>query len=313
MNRIIRFFNQNRIRIIITILIIVFILSIIYAVNKILEQTRTDISQVSNHIEDSSVPIESVITGEEIDEEVTLENTNTIREFVDYCNSGNYQNAYNLLSEDCRNEVFSTLEQFISNYVNKIFMTSKTYRLELWYNTNNVYTYRIVYQENNLLETGNINSENTVEDYITIINENNEQRLNINGFIQKEAINATNNTNNISITINNKSMFRNFEKYNITIINNTDKTIQLSDGTNGNDICLIDSNEEEYDSIISEVPVSFLEIDAGATRTLDIRFYKMYNPYRTINYIQFKNIITDLEDYELSENDELKLNMNIEI
>ena len=313
MNRIIRFFNQNRIRIIITILIIVFILSIIYAVNKILEQTRTDISQVSNHIEDSSVPIESVITGEEIDEEVTLENTNTIREFVDYCNSGNYQNAYNLLSEDCRNEVFSTIEQFISNYVNKIFMTSKTYRLELWYNTNNVYTYRMVYQENNLLETGNINSENTVEDYITIINENNEQRLNINGFIQKEAINATNNTNNISITINNKSMFRNFEKYNITIINNTDKTIQLSDGTNGNDICLIDSNEEEYDSIISEVPVSFLEIDAGATRTLDIRFYKMYNPYRTINYIQFKNIITDLEDYELSENDELKLNMNIEI
>ena len=313
MNRIIRFFNQNRIRIIITILIIVFILSIIYAVNKILEQTRTDISQVSNHIEDSSVPIESVITGEEIDEEVTLENTNTIREFVDYCNSGNYQNAYNLLSEDCRNEVFSTLEQFISNYVNKIFMTSKTYRLELWYNTNNVYTYRIVYQENNLLETGNINSENTIEDYITIINENNEQRLNINGFIQKEAINVTNNTNNISITINNKSMYRSFEKYNITIVNNTDKTISLSDGTNGNEICLIDSNEEEYDSIISEVPVLFLEIDAGATRTLDIRFYKMYNPYRTINYIQFKNIITDLEDYELSENDELKLNMNIEI
>lgn len=313
MNRIIRFFNQNRIRIIITILIIAFIFILIYAVNDVLEQTRTDISQVSNRIEDSSVPSESVISGEEIDEEVTVENTNTIQEFVDYCNNGNYQNAYNLLSEDCKNEVFGTLEEFISNYVDQVFNTSKTYSLELWYNTHNEYIYRIVYQENDILATGNINSENTIEDYITIINENNEQRLNINGFIGKKPINVTNDTNNISITINNESMYRSFEKYNITIVNNTDKTILLSDGTNGNDICLIDSNEEEYDSIISELPVSFLEIDAGATRTLDIRFYKMYNPYRTINYIQFKNIITDLEDYELSENDELKLNINIKI
>ena len=116
MNRIIRFFNQNRIRIIITILIIAFIFILIYAVNDVLEQTRTDISQVSNRIEDSSVPSESVISGEEIDEEVTVENTNTIQEFVDYCNNGNYQNAYNLLSEDCKNEVFGTLEEFISNY-----------------------------------------------------------------------------------------------------------------------------------------------------------------------------------------------------
>ena len=313
MNRIIRFFNQNRTRIIITILIIAFIFILIYAINKILEQTKVRESQIINYIEDSSIPGESVITGEEIDEEVTVKNTNKIQEFVDYCNSGNYQNAYNLLSEDCKNEVFGTLEEFISNYANQIFNTNKIYSLELWYNTYNAYTYRIVYQENDMLATGNINSENTIEDYITIINENNEQRLNINGFIGKENINVTNNTNNISITINNKSMFRSFEKYNVTVANNTDKTILLSDGISGNDICLIDSNKEEYDSIISELPIPFLKIDAGATRTLDIRFYKMYNPYRTINYIQFKNIITDLEDYELSENDELKLNMKIEI
>ena len=134
MTRFIRYFSQNRIRIIITILIVVFIIIIIQVVNYILKQSRTEY-QPSNSItiEDTSIPSESVITGEKLPEETTNTNIETIQQFVDYCNNKQYENAYNLLSQDCKDELYNTLDTFINNYCNNIFTTNITYNLELWH------------------------------------------------------------------------------------------------------------------------------------------------------------------------------------
>ena len=48
-------------------------------------------------------------------------------------------------------------------------------------------------------------------------------------------------------------------------------------------------------------------------KTIELRFYKMYNLYRTIRYINFKNIITDKESYEIDSNNVNKLNISIDI
>ena len=317
MNRFIRYFNQNRIRIIITILIVVFIIIIIQVVNYILKQSRTEY-QPSNSItiEDTSIPSESVITGEKLPEETTKTNIETIQQFVDYCNNKQYENAYNLLSQDCKDELYNTLDTFINNYCNNIFLNANiTYNLELWYNTGSTYTYRVVYYENNLLATGEINPSSNVEDYITIVKNGEENKLNINSFIGKESINKTQSSEDarIEITVNNRYMYRNYEKYSITVKNNTDKTIVISEGINGNDICLVDSNEVEYDSIINELPLVSLELVPGMERTIDIHFYKMYNLYRTIDKISFKNIILDKESYEQDKENDQKISISIDI
>ena len=101
--------------------------------------------------------------------------------------------------------------------------------------------------------------------------------------------------------------------YNITIKNKTDKTILLSEGIDGNDICLIDSNEVEYDSILNEIPLVNLELKPGMEKTIDIRFYKMYNLYRTIESINFKNIIADKDSYDINKENANKVNISIDI
>lgn len=315
MNRFIRYFNQNRFRIIITILIVAFIIILIQIINYILKQFQTDITQTEPTIVDSSIPRESVITGEELPEETTETNVNIIKQFVEFCNNKEYENAYNLLSQDCKDELFNTLDLFISNYCNKIFTTEITYSLELWYNTSNTYTYRIIYSENNILQTGSTNSSNNIEDYITIIKNNGENQLNINSFIGKDNINRTQNAEGleISITVNDRYIYRDYESYNITIRNNTDKTILISEGINGNDICLIDTNEVEYNSILNEIPVENLELTPGMERTLEIRFYKMFNLYRTIESVSFKNIILDKNEYINKIENLQKTSINIEV
>lgn len=313
MNRFIRYWNQNRIKIIITILIIAFIIILIQVINNILKQVQSEIPISNTVIKDTSIPDESVITGEKLPEEKTESNVNIIEEFVNYSNKKEYEKAYNLLSQECKDELYSTLDDFIVNYCNKIFYTEKTYNLELWQYTTNAYTYKIIYTENNILSTGNINSGNNIEDYITIVESSNGCKLNLNKLIEKKVINKTIEQDGIQISIIERTIYNDYEKYKITFKNNTNNTILLNEGTNGNDICLIDKNETEYDSIINEIPLINLELKPGIQKTLEIRFYKMYNLYRTINNINFRNIILDKESYSKDKNNARKISISIDI
>lgn len=314
MNRFIRYWNQNKNKIIITILIVVFIIILIQTINYILGQIQNEPQPSNSDIEDTSRPSESVMTGERLPEETTDNNIEIISQFVEFCNNREYENAYNLLSQDCKEELFATLDIFITDYCNNIFTTNITYNLELWDYTDNTYTYRIVYFENNILATGNVNSSNNIEDYITII-VTDEEKLNIKNFIEKENINKSQTTDGqeITITVNDRYIYNNYEKYEITIRNNTDKTILISDGINSNDICLVDVNEAEYNSMMNEVPLTSMEVAPKEEKTIYIRFYKMYNLYREIDEISFKNIILDKESYEQNADDVQKIDMSIDI
>lgn len=304
-NRIIRYFNQNRIKVIITIFIIVFIIVLIYTVNNILAN-RPQTILPEDTIIDSGIPSESVISGTKVEEEKTENNISIIKEFVNYCNNGDYENAYNLLSQDCKDEVFQDVNSFIDNYVQQVFSTRKTYSLELWLNTSKEYTYRTIFQDDNILSTGIVNSGNNIEDYLTVIDENGVSKLNLNGFITKDIINKSQEINGIKITINDRKRYRSYETYSITFVNNTNNTIMINDGINSNNICLIDQNEVEYNSMINEIPVTSLELEPGMITTINIRFYKTYNLYRVISGIRFKNINSNTND----QNAEL---INIEI
>lgn len=314
MNRFIRYFNQNRIRIIITILIVAFIVLIIQLINYILKQNVPESIQADTDIVDTSVPKESVITGDELAEEVTEANVNIIDQFVAECNNQDYNSAYNLLSQACKEELYNSIDIFISNYYNIIFSNKKSYNLELWYNTLNSYTYKITYQDNNMLATGNANSLNNIEDYITVINENGEIRLNINSFIGKETIDKsqTSDKANITIKINDRYIYKDYEKYNITVTNNTNKSIKLCEGIDSNEICVVDTNEVEYNSILNEIPLINLELAPGMEKTIDIKFYKMYNLYRTIEKISFKRIILNpTSDIQKNNLETISIEVNI--
>ena len=220
-------------------------------------------------------------------ETVTKENTDIIKTFVDYCNNNQTQKSYELLSNDCKEEFNNNINVFINDYYNRIFKTKKTYNLELLYTEAGSYTYKITYYEDNLLATGGTDANNNFEDYITIINQDGERKLNINNFIKNQEINKTQVTNNIEITIKSKKVYRSYEQYKIAIKNNNSTTILLSDGKNSEDICLLDKNDTKYVAFLHEIPEYNLLLRAGRTTELNISFNKIYAPTRVIEKIQF--------------------------
>ena len=147
-----------------------------------------------------------------------------------------------------------------------------------------------------------------------VINENGEIRLNINSFIGKETIDKsqTSDKANITIKINDRYIYKDYEKYNITVTNNTNKSIKLCEGIDSNEICVVDTNEVEYNSILNEIPLINLELAPGMEKTIDIKFYKMYNLYRTIEKISFKRIILNpTSDIQKNNLETISIEVNI--
>lgn len=290
MNKFIRFFNQNKKGIIKVIIIIAFAFILLQLVNSLLKPNKSNNNKLQQNIKDNDRPNQSVITGQELSEKVTEENIDIIKQFVKYCNNKEIEQAYSLLSDDCKQEFNNSIDTFKSRYYNNIFKTNKTYNLELWISNKGYYTYKILYYEDNLLATGGAGINNNIEDYITIINQNGENKININGFIGKEIINKSKSIKDVEILINSKNVYRDYESYNITIRNYTENTITISDGETAEDICLLDKNNVKYLSFIEELPEYDLSLKAKRQTTLNINFNKIYDTYRIIKKIKFGNI-----------------------
>ena len=295
MNKIIRYWNQNRKKIIIIIAIITFIIIMLNVINYIFKQMYNSPENVELNIEDRQKPTQSVITGQNVSKDITEENINIIKEFVDYCNNNETEKAYELLSNDCKAEFNNDINTFISNYYKRNFQTKKTYDLELMFSETGSYTYKTIYYDENILATGGATSNN-FEDYLTIINQDGEKKLNINGFIKKQEINQSQTTDGVQITIKNKKVYRDYEQYRISINNNTQNTISISDGQNSEDICLLDKNNVKYVSFLHEIPLYSLSIKPKRTTELDITFNKIYDTYRIMTKMQFSNICLNQEN-----------------
>ena len=311
MNRIIRYWNQNRKNIIITVAIVAFIIIIIRIINSMYAKVNTSIA--SNNVKDDEYqPTKSVITGESVSYEITSGNKNEIDNFVNYCNNKEYEKAYEFLTEDCKEEYSNSVEQFKQQYASKIFSKIKTYDIELWLKNGNDYTYRVTYYDDNLLETGGKNINNNIQDYITVVNRNNEKKININSFIEKKTLTKSKSESNIEIIVNSKKIYKNYEEYSFIIRNKTDKIIRLTDEKNGKNICVRDENNVEYSSLLTDISTNELELKPGFEKNINIKFNKIYDTGKNVKEICFKGIIKDYERYMQNENME-KVEVEIDV
>jgi len=309
----IRYWNHNRKKIIIVIAIIAFIFILIrildgYYKNKSINS--------SSPVIDMTKPIQSVITGQKVDEKVTDKNMNCIDQFINYENNKEYEKAYSLLTDDCKEEYSNDVNTFINNYCTKIFATKKTYNLELWFNSGDAYTYKIKMYEENMLATGEGNLDKNIEDYITIVKGKDEDKISINGFIRKSNINKSNEVNNIEVLIRSKKVYKDYETYNITIRNKTSNDILIGDRKNNKDIYLVDKDNIQYSAFLNELSTDSLLLKSGYEKNISINFNKIYDQNKIISEIKFKNIILDSEKYLNNKNNEkidtLEIGVNLQ-
>lgn len=319
MRKLIRYFNQNRTKILLIVFIIVFLIIFVRVLNNIIKRNLQEENNNISNIQidkDTSIPDEVIISGEEISEEKAIEDKQIIESFVQACNNKDYSKAYNMLTDDCKNIVFNgTMDSFVRNYCDLIFKTSKTYKLEGWLNKTDGMTYKMTYLEDNILATGGISDGLNYTDYITITKENGENKLSIYSFINSYNTEKIESKNNIAVKVNRKDVYMDYVVYAFDITNNSENVILLSDNSDNKQICLVDEHNSEYISYLNEIPQFNLVINKGEQKQFAIRFAKGYSSSTNSRYIKFKNIYLDYNSYVNNPNDEnlQKIEMNIRL
>ncbi len=201
MHNLMRFIRQNKKQIIKVALIVAFFILMLQLLNYFAaNQTSNDSNRKSDIYNTSNGTIlsdKSAVSGGSISTSEINKVNSKIDEFVKYCNEHNTEEAYNILSDSCKEELYPEINDFISNYYEPLFKDEKrNYSIENW--ASNTY---IVKFTGDLLATGKSANDSTYQDYITIIEENGQTKLNINKYIGREEINKKSSSDNIEAIV----------------------------------------------------------------------------------------------------------------
>lgn len=231
----------------------------------------------------------------------TNENTN-IREkkieiFLDFCINGNIDEAYDMLSDECKSLLYPDINSFKEKYYSRIFSAQKVYTIDNYLGN----TYKIKIAEN-MNNTGSYTALAN-EEYITAHYVNGGYKLNISHYIGRDTIGKTSTNENITIKVNYKDIFMDYERYNITITNNYPTTIMLDTKNSTNTMYLLGSNDIKYYAYSNEIIDNSLILKSGSTVNLNIKYKNTYTlSTNATNYLVFSNIIIDYDTYRNLEN-----------
>lgn len=310
MNRLIRIWNQNRGKIIITALVVVFFFIIIRALNGVAKRSLQQRNNNTNTawVEEEQIPNKSILTGEKVNTETTKTNVSVIEEFVNSCNENNIEKAYNLLTDDCKETLFKTKEKFIQNYYNLIFTEPRTTKIENYKNSSKTNTYKVTFL-GDILGTGDVSDKTSKKDYITV--EKDSGKLNINSLITTNDINKKLDQNGIVVTVAKQEIYIDYEIYKIKVQNNTNKEICMDTRKSTKSVYAVGTDNVKYTAFTNEISSSLYEIIAYGSRTYNLKINKKYNASIRTKKIAFTDIVEDYQKYK-NENIDERLKLEVE-
>lgn len=157
-----------------------------------------------------------------------------INEYVEYCNSGNFQKAYDMLSEDCKKYAFNNdIKEFMQHVYTKI-PTPKVHAIQSYssvkYGNRNMYIYQIKYTED-LLATGLTDSDYYYTQENMVFYQNKDQlEMNVGNYLYHEDIKSISENEYLKIDIIDRVVNYSIETYEVKFTNRSNYTIVVSDG-----------------------------------------------------------------------------------
>ena len=291
---IVRFYNQNRRKIWRAILIIASFIILIRLLNYLATRNANDednrIKVSSGQTKVNNVPSnvaatsgDSGVTGDKVSSDDIKNTQDVLDKFFGFCNKKDLNNAYAMLTDKCKELLYPSVSLFKSNYYDNIFGGQiKMYSFENW--SGDIYKVTI---EDDILSTGKVSLESDKKnDYVTIV----DDKLNISTYIESKDINKQTNSKDISILVKSKNVYMDYEEYHVFVKNNTSNTILLGDVRNSKSIVLQDSNKVKYGVYNTELVQRLLQVDAGMTTELNLKFFSSYVTDKEINSLIFENV-----------------------
>lgn len=274
------FFKKNK-KIII---IIAIVWTVIIVFNYILEHMpKVEIDKPSTTYE----PHVAVMDNSEVPQKLQSPIEKVIKEFIDACNAKDYDKAYELLSEDCRRDVYPDKEYF-EMYVDSIFDQKKIYNIQNFSNKDNYYIYKITILNDIMATglTGEDDGEYNEETYV-IKEEKGNLKLAINGYIGNNSVDQMYEDDNMKITIDNVKVDYGLLTYDVKIRNKSEYTIVIEDFTDQNEVLLnTDMGNRSREGLWVE-PIILKE---GETKTFHLSFTRFFDEAGNVNSLIFGKI-----------------------
>lgn len=264
--KMIRFFKRNKKKI----LVFFIIWLIIFIINYILKNKPEELPAPSTTL----TPHVSVLNeSKEVPEKFQKPIENLIDTYFNYCNNKEYEKAYNLITTDCKNKNYPSLDGF-KGYIDTIFENKKKiYNIQCYSIVDNKYVYSIRILDD-ILATGTTDGYSYYEEKFVLIEENGEMKLSIAEYIGEEQPNIIIEDDYMIVEILNKSIDYETETYTIKVTNKTDNYIVISDNSQNNEI-LLDLSEQTKKPI--NMPVAYFFIKPNSTKTQEVQFGKFYD------------------------------------
>ena len=253
MHKLRKFFYDNKNKIIKIGAFIIFLFIILQLLNKLVQiknkksienvaaSNTTNANTTTQNDNKGLISNKSAVNGSEVSKENLKNATDTIYKFVDYCNKQEIEKAYNLITEECKQQMYPTLDAFKNAYYGDVFNgKQRTCTIENW--VGDIYKVRM---GEDILSTGK-DTGYAKEDYITIKKVDNEYKLNINNYIGTTKIEKTTTKDNITMEVLNKNTYKDFEEYTIKVTNKTNGIIKLDTTTSTKTTYIEDSNGRQY-------------------------------------------------------------------
>lgn len=273
------FFKRHK-KVIITVGIVWIIIIII---NYILSNTQKEIKPITTYTPDEPV----MDQGDKVPKNLKDPIKHAVDEYFNYCNTGNYEDAFNMLTDDCKEYLYNNDIERFKLYLSKIFDKNKIYNLQNFSNKDNVYIYSINILDDILTTGTNGNEEfKYYEEKMAAIKDGDTIKLTNNNYIKKENLNLISEENYLRLTINDRQVSYDQEIYTITLRNKSEYYVVLYDGTvNGQEIQL-DINGDLRSVKDSEK----IYLSPNETKTFKLKFDKFYDESDVDDAIQFNSV-----------------------
>lgn len=268
----------------IPILIVFIVWLILFIINQNLKKKPQE-----NPITNSYTPDQAIMSDNgNVPNKYRSDVKDTIDKFFNYCKNSEYQNAYNLLSADCKRYIYSDNIQNFITYVGDLYR-DKVYYIQNYSNLKNanIYIYDF-YIIDNLEATGGTGGYSEHKEKLAVVKEGDEFKIANQGYIGSYDYKDINEEDeNMKVKVTKKEISYQKEGYYVTFTNKTDKYILISDGTYVDAVTL---NLGDQLRNATNTANATMIIEPNTTKTLMFIFDKFADDGKNPTEINFNDV-----------------------
>lgn len=237
----IRFFQNNKYKIFIGLII----LTIIIAINVMLGRMKD--AEPPSTIYEPHTPI---ISGDKVTSKKTQNKIEEkIKNYMDSCMQKDYETAYNMLSDECKEYKFKNKIENFKTYINAMFADNRVYSIQDYSNKDNVYIYLVsIFEDIMASGMNNEESDEVEEEKVALTKDGDDFKISVGGFIKVENFEKVLEDDYMKISVVKKVTYYDKCIYTLKIKNKTNKTIVFDRNLESNWITASLNGEERNEA-----------------------------------------------------------------